>query len=600
LEQLTYIRIHARELAHDDVDEVLEPSREIRPSVFQLRTERSKTCEQTFYDVDTKPLEQLGRTVYFVLSSRRIIRNTEDFSERFDGVGHFTVNTENHAVHQVNAETVEQSHDNVILLTKRDLRAILQRSNQITRFGFNLNRTIRYTRGNHTTHVITKVFKNYPRFGATESILKSIENLRLNIVRKQIPTREVEHFGYVQGNIVILTKGFFDSLFDTLCNAIRPFGCILRSHISEQAVHHITRKISKRSLLDDLIHCTTENILESRKHLGLTRCGCFINCRRNRSENIPILNLLIHGIKSFLRLRGIYGIADGIVVELRLFQTCGISHSVSVGLLFKLSIGFGKFIHHTLIGLQDTRETVLRQIGEQNVHTCTKLTADLTVRNCRFDSVEPTAQLSHHVLFVIRQTIHNALTDILTQLLTNGGSRLVEDFRRKTDALYKGCRKVYTFRSLGRNEGDCKLDGCLLSVDKALERSDDTVFTRKLIQHTRESTVRIIHYHAKIDLVQIGFKRDHLFVQVLLCGIFVFDGRSDHADIRCHIELEQPLGGFLNISRSQRDLTPRNSHTQDILLQGDTNQGSNSTQGDTNDCTNSKSRTETHTQTNCN
>ena len=76
LEQLTYINIHARELAHDDVDEVLEPSREIRPSVFQLRTERSKTCKQTFYDVDTKPLEQLGRTVYFVLSSRRIIGNT--------------------------------------------------------------------------------------------------------------------------------------------------------------------------------------------------------------------------------------------------------------------------------------------------------------------------------------------------------------------------------------------------------------------------------------------------------------------------------------------------------------------------------------------
>ena len=310
MEQLTYINIHARELAHDDVDEVLEPTGKIRPSVFQLRTERSKTCEQTFYDVDTKPLEQLGRTVYFVLSSRRIIRNTEDFGECFDGVGHFPVNAENHAVYQVNTKAVEQSHDNVILLTKRDLRAILQRSNQITRFGFNLNRTIRYTRGNHATHVIAKVFKDCPRFGATESILEGIEDLRLHLSGKQFPPGNVEHIHYLNGYIVILTKGILDSLFDTLCNAIRPFGCILRSHITKQPVHRILCKIGERSLFNDLSHRTTENILERRKHLSLTRCGCFINCRRNRSENIPILNLLINGIKSFLCLRGIYGIAD--------------------------------------------------------------------------------------------------------------------------------------------------------------------------------------------------------------------------------------------------------------------------------------------------
>ena len=217
MEQLTYIRIHARELAHDDVDEVLEPSREIRPSVFQLRTERSKTCEQTFYDVDTKPLEQLGRTVYFVLSSRRIIRNTEDFGKCFDGVGHFGVDTKNHAIHKINTESLEHCRHGRIILSKRDFRTILQSQNNVTRFILDDTGSITHTVGDNACQIITKVFEHGLCSRSPEGFRQRIVELRLNFRTENIPIGKSKYIlSFDQDLLVLLIQGAVKD-FPELC-----------------------------------------------------------------------------------------------------------------------------------------------------------------------------------------------------------------------------------------------------------------------------------------------------------------------------------------------------------------------------------------------
>ena len=187
MEQLTYIRIHSRELAHDDVDEVLEPSREICPSVFQLRTERSKTCEQTFYDVDTKPLEQLGRTVYFVLSSRRIIRNTEDFGECLDSVIHFGVDTKNHAIHKINTESLEHRRHGRIILSERDFRAVLQSQNNITRAILNDRISVLDSFCDNTCQVVTQLRECVLRCLCTKRFTHLLIERKLNGIIENLP-----------------------------------------------------------------------------------------------------------------------------------------------------------------------------------------------------------------------------------------------------------------------------------------------------------------------------------------------------------------------------------------------------------------------------
>ena len=159
-EQLTYISVHARELAHDDVDEVLEPTGKIRPSVFQLRAERSKTCEQTFYDVDTKPLEQLGRTMCLVLIRCGFIRNTEDFCECFNGVIHFGVNTENHTVYEIDTESLKHSNHGCIILVQSNPSTIPQGQNNVTCFILNDTGGVTHTIGDDACQIITKSFEH--------------------------------------------------------------------------------------------------------------------------------------------------------------------------------------------------------------------------------------------------------------------------------------------------------------------------------------------------------------------------------------------------------------------------------------------------------
>ena len=149
MEQLTYIRIHSRELAHDDVDEVLEPSREICPSVFQLRTERSKTCEQTFYDVDTKLFEHGRRTMNTGFICGGFIGNTKDFCKGGNSIVHFGINTENHTFYKVDTKSLKHCDHGRIVLTKRDFRTILQSQNNVTRFILDDTGSITHTVGDN-------------------------------------------------------------------------------------------------------------------------------------------------------------------------------------------------------------------------------------------------------------------------------------------------------------------------------------------------------------------------------------------------------------------------------------------------------------------